>query len=391
MTEPLSDIVILDLSRLFPGGFCSLQLVDLGARVIKIEEPGVGDFYRAGSAKALMGEGYFAALNRGKESLSLNLKTPAGKKIFLKLLRSADVVIESFRPGRLKKLGLDYASLKRANRKIILCSISGYGQTGPYAQQAGHDINYMGYSGLLSLTGDAGDPSLPGFQLADLAGGGLYGVLAILAALRERDQSGQGTWIDLSMTEGALSLAGVHLTGESWEGHPKPQGKGLLNGGSVAYQIYRTRDGKAVALAALEAKFWAGLRQLIKLPEGLRSGFDVGAFKSDLKRRLRDFFVKHNRAELLKLAAPIEMCLSPVLTLAEVVRDPHLLARRIFSFFKGPGGRSIPFVRSPWRFNGKRRAVKVRAPRLGQHSRIILSELGYTNADLKEFRKEGVI
>jgi crotonobetainyl-CoA:carnitine CoA-transferase CaiB-like acyl-CoA transferase len=333
----------------------------------------------------------FTVRNRGKESLSLNLKTKPGKKIFLELLRSADVVIESFRPGRLKKLGFDYKRLRQINKRIILCSITGYGQSGPYAEKAGHDLNYLSLSGLLNFTGTEKGPNIPGFQSADMVGGGLYGALAILAALQERNKTGRGTWIDLSMTEAVMTLVGVHLTGDMWDGMTTGQGKGLLNGGAASYQIYGTRDARSVALAALEPKFWESFKSAISLKHASFSGFDPSVFSKALRNKLSGIFLKRTLADWMRLARRFDMCLTPVRSMKEVLRDPHFVARKIFSSLKGPRGRKVSCVRSPLVFDGRRLGSVKRAPSFGEHNGAILRQLGYDIAAIRRFKKDKVI
>src|SRR5439155_13050144 len=258
MSQPLSGIRILDLSRLLPGAYASQMLADYGADVIKIEEPGSGDYGRFMPPQLAGGMSlYFVAINRNKRSMTLNLKLQAGREIFLRMVRQADVVLESFRPGVMDRLGLGYEQLKEANPGIVYCGISGYGQDGPYRLRAGHDLNYAGYAGLLDYNrGPGGEPAMPPTQLGDLAGGSYMAVIGILAAVVGRAQTGEGRKIDVSMTEGVMSLlslvAGAYLnTGKA----PRP-GHSRLDGGLPCYNIYEAKDGKYVTLAALEPKFW---------------------------------------------------------------------------------------------------------------------------------------
>ncbi len=388
MKRPLEGLTVIDLSRLFPGGFCSLILADLGARIIKIEEPQVGDFYRQSEAGAIMGEGYFAALNRGKESLALDLKTKAGREVLLKLVARADIVLEGFRPGVLAKLGLSYQRLKQSNPKIILCSITGYGQSGPKAQDAGHDINYLSDTGLLALLGEG---KVPGIQIADMAGGGLYGVIAILAALQQRSQTGKGTWVDVAMTEGALSLAGVHLTGDLWQQAMGQLPQQLLTGASASYRVYHTKDKQAVAIAALEDKFWAAFRKLAKGINLPANSFDPRLFQSIYHAKISKLFRQYTAKQWIKLSKQAEFCFSIVKRLSEVAKDPHFLQRQVFLFMKGPRDKLIPFIKSPLVFGKKRHYTAKSAPSFGQHSARILKELGYEAQKIRDYKRKGVI
>jgi alpha-methylacyl-CoA racemase len=258
MSQPLSGIRILDLSRLLPGAYASQMLADFGADVIKIEEPGGGDYTRFLPPYSAGGMGvFFLAINRNKRSMTLNLKAAEGREIFLHLVKRADVLLESFRPGVLARLGLDYEQLKEINPRLIYCAISGYGQDGPYRLRAGHDLNYAGYAGLLHYNrGPNGEPAMPATQLGDLVGGSFMAVIGIMAALLGRGQTGEGQIVDVAMTEGVMALlpliSAIYLnTGEA----PGP-GMSSLDGGLPCYNIYETQDGKYLTLAALEYKFW---------------------------------------------------------------------------------------------------------------------------------------
>src|SRR6202162_348767 len=258
MSQPLSGIRILDLSRLLPGAYASQMLADFGADVIKIEEPGSGDYGRFMPPHGAGGMSlYFLAMNRNKRSMTLNLKKDEGRTIFQRLARQADVILESFRPGVMERLGLGYEQLKEINPRIVYCAISGYGQDGPYRLRAGHDLNYAGYAGLLHYNrGARGEPAMPPTQLGDLAGGSFMAAIGILTALVGREQSGAGRMVDVSMTEGVMALLPftdiAYLnTGEA----PIPV-RSALDGGLPCYNIYETQDGKYVTLAALEYKFW---------------------------------------------------------------------------------------------------------------------------------------
>ncbi len=260
---PLQGVRVLDLSRLLPGPFCSLILAERGAVVVKVEDPRQGDYLRAfPPARGGLG-GAFYALNRGKRSLALDLKAPAGREGLLRLLPRYRVVLESFRPGVMDRLGLGYEALRQANPEVILCSISGYGQDGPLRQRAAHDINYQALSGVLALGGEAGGaPALPGVQIADLAGGGLWPAVRILALLA----AGRGGHLDVSMTEGALSLLLPWLGNLALDGQPMRRGAEPLNGGAARYRPYRTADGRYLAVGALEPKFWSSLCAQLGIP-----------------------------------------------------------------------------------------------------------------------------
>src|SRR5574338_215255 len=263
LADALRGIRVLDLSRLLPGPYLTMVLADMGADVVKVEDPKLGDYLRAfPPAKGGM-SGRFLAINRGKRSLALDLKAAPARDAFLRMVEQADVVVESFRPGVMDKLGLGYATLAAKNPKIVVCSISGFGQTGPYVERAGHDLNYIALAGVLAMTGPAGGaPQMPGVQIADLAGGALWGATAILGALVGRDRTGKGAHLDISMTEGALALLAAEL-GNLDCGVGATRGASRLNGGVACYGIYKTKDARYLSVGALEPKFWIALNQAI--------------------------------------------------------------------------------------------------------------------------------
>jgi len=258
---PLAGIRILDLTRLLPGPVATLHLADFGADVIKIEDPQVGDYARTLGTGQGSDSAYFRMINRNKRGLQLDLKQPEGVAVFLRLAETADVVVESFRPGVMDKLGVGYAAVAAVNPKIAYCSISGYGQDGPYRDLAGHDINYLGYAGVLDQIGsEGGDPALPNFQIADLLGGALTAAMGILAVVLEAQRSGRGRYIDVAMTDSVLAHTYFSMLRLNDAGHSLPRGSDLLSGGLPCYAAYRCADGRHMAVGALEGKFWKTLR-----------------------------------------------------------------------------------------------------------------------------------
>ncbi|WP_225824034.1 CaiB/BaiF CoA transferase family protein [Streptomyces naphthomycinicus] len=268
---PLRGVKVLDLSTLLPGPLATLMLADAGADVIKLERPGRGDEMRGYEPKFGEASANYAILNRGKRAFAVDLKDPAQRDRVLRLAAEADVVIEQFRPGAADRLGLGYDAVKAVNTKVVYCSISGYGASGPQAARAGHDLNYLAESGLLGVVTDAtGAPSLPVTVIADIAGGTYPAVVNILLALRQSEQTGQGGHVEISMTHNLQTLAyGYVATHQAGGGWPRP-GAELLTGGSPRYHIYPTADGRHIACAALEQKFWERLTVLVGLPERFR-------------------------------------------------------------------------------------------------------------------------
>src|SRR5437764_3095256 len=288
---PLAGTRVLDLSRLLPGGYCTLLLADLGADVIKVEEPGKGDYIRwmppytsdGQSAPHLM-------LNRGKRSVTCNLKSDDGRAFLRDLARDADVLIESFRPGVLDRLGVGYEALRSVNPGLIFVAISGYGADGPYVHRAGHDINYLGYAGVLSITGhpQAG-PWQPGVQIGDLGGGGLMALVAILTALHARERTGEGQFCDVAMTDGAFSWLSIDASTYAVTGEPPTIGSERLNGGLAAYGVYRCSDDRYLTVGALERQFFDALTSALGVPELADWHIDP-ARQVELRQRLQDIF-----------------------------------------------------------------------------------------------------
>ena len=339
---PLRGIRVLDLTRLLPGAYCTLLLADMGADVIKVEEPKEGDYMRwtpplVGGQSAL-----FEALNRHKRSLGLDLKTESGRDALLRLVETAHVLVEGNRPGVMDRLGLGWHVLHARNPKLVMCSITGYGQQGPYASRAGHDLNYMAISGALGLNGPRGGPPVPlSVQVADIGGGGLKPAVAILGALLEIERGGDGTWIDSSMTEGAagfMTIAYATLAA----GERVARGDQRLTGRYPCYRVYECKDGRHYSVAALEPKFWRTLCEALDRPDLLEQQYSEDL---DSHRTVEEIFMTRTRDEWQQKLAGLDVCCEPVLDVDEV--DPRLRQAR-------PG----------------------RAPQLGEHTEELLRELG---------------
>jgi alpha-methylacyl-CoA racemase len=393
MNLPLNGIRILDISRLVPGAYASQMMADFGADVIKVEEPGNGDYSRSMQPSGPGGMGlYFLALNRNKRSITLNLKTERGREIFLRMVDKADVVLESFRPGVLERLGLGYEQLKKQNRGIIYCAVSGYGQDGPYQQRAGHDLNYAGYAGLLHYNRSThGEPVMPPTQFGDLAGGGQMAVIGILTALVGRTQTGEGCKIDASMTEGLLSLLSLSATTYLNTGKvPKP-GQSTLDGGLPCYNIYETRDGKHVTLAALEPKFWQTFCTRIGHLELLPFHTPVGSAESSEARDiLKAIFKTRTRDEWVAELAEIDACVGPIYDIGEVLQDPQVQAKNV-SVTGDIDGEPFASLTSFPRISDVKVEQRYAPPRLGQHTEEILQDIGYSEAEITHLREERII
>lgn len=382
--QPLMNTVILDLTRLLPGGFCTLILADLGATVLKIEEPGRGDYLRAFPPLGNTQSRLFTALNRGKRSLTLNLKTEEGRAILLELARSADVLIESFRPGVLARLGFDAAALHAVNPGLIVCAISGYGQHGPLRERVGHDLNYLGYAGALPFfqPRGGGTPLVPGLQIADIGGGAYTATIGILAALLERQRTGQGRVLDIAMTDGVLHWLALYAA-EWWAtGSVKAGGRGSLSGGYACYSVYATADGRALTVAPVEPHFWANLCHMLDRADYIPLQY---ASWPEQQRMFADFdalFASRTLDEWLAFFGDAEVCVGPALTLEEALQ---LHQDRQFTLDQPGEG---PLRQLGGLFDS---TSEQPAPALGEHTEATLHALGRSAAEVDDLRQRGVV
>lgn len=361
-TLPLAGIKVLDFSTLLPGPLAGLLLAEAGADVIKVERPGGEDMrrYRIAFGEA---SANFALLNRGKRSLCLDLKNEADRSRLEPYLAAADVLIEQFRPGVMERLGLGFDRLRRINRGLIYCAITGYGQQGARRDTAGHDLNYMAETGLLGLTRDAdGAPVVPPVLAADIGGGALPAVINILLALRQRDATGEGCQLDIAMADNLFTFAywglGAGFTAADW---PRP-GRELITGGSPRYRIYRTADDQYLAVAPIEERFWQTFCDAIGLPIEQR---DDASEPSRVIEAVSQRIGSATAREWQQRLAGLDACVSVVTSLQEAVADPAFAARGLFSRHVSYGGQSIPALPVPIAPNLRRRASNLGYAHLG--------------------------
>ncbi len=387
----LKSIKVLDLTRLLPGGYCTQLLGDMGAEIIKIEQPGIGDYMRWMPPHIKKESGLFLAINRNKKSLTLNLKTSRGQEIFYRLVESADVIIEGYRPGVVKRLGVDYVTVKTFNPKVIYCSLSGYGQDGPYRDWVGHDINYIGIGGILNITGTTEEPIIPGVQIADLAGGGMLAAIAILTALFAREQTGIGQYIDVAMLDGVVSWLSIHA-GKYFVDQEIPiRGNMPLSGGTASYNIYKTKDSKWISLGILEKQFWTNLCKVIGREDLEEAPYFELSNREELKSILQAIFRTKNQIEWIKLLNSADVPCGPIYTIDEVFKDPQVLHRGMFREIDHPIEGRIKQLGIPIKFSETPGQLRLPPPQLGEHTVEILQSLGYTDKQIQDFRIKGVI
>ena len=390
----LEGLKVLDLSRLLPGGFCSLLLADLGAEVLKVEDTGMGDYVRWAEPKYEGAEesadsALFLALNRGKRSIRVNLKEERGREVLLRLVRQHDVLLESFRPGVLDRLGVGYERLREENPRLVYCAITGYGQDGPFRDRSGHDMNYLGLIGMLGLTGETdGPPVQPAGQIADIGGGALMAAFGILAALRERDRSGLGQLVDISMADGALSwlalVAGRYLC----ERDVPRRGRLELAGGLICYRPYACKDGW-VTLGALEPKFWQAWCQGVGREDLIPKQFEPPG--SDAHAEVERIFLERGRDEWQEFASNHDCCLEPVLDLGEALDSELVRAREMVVELDQPGTDGVPQLGVPVKLSRTPGQVRDPGPVLGEHTRDVLAGLGYSDEDVKALEESGAV
>jgi crotonobetainyl-CoA:carnitine CoA-transferase CaiB-like acyl-CoA transferase len=354
----------------------------MGAEVIKVEEPGRGDYIRSLPPYQNGVSVAFEMLNRGKKSITLNLETKQGQEILKRLVTKVDVFLESFRPGTTKKLGCDFESLQKSNARIIYCSLTGFGQTGPYRDLPGHDINVIALSGFLSLNGP--EPTVPSLQVGDLAGG-MLAAISITTALFAKQYTTQAQYIDASILDALLSWLVIPLTLQLG-GYPR-----MLGGDSPFYRLYRTRDAKLVAIGAIESKFWEGLCKLIKRPDIIPDQYSPEPRRSEVIKVIESAFLTKTSDEWFRIMSEHDLPCTPILSLDEVIRDPQVRSRQMILEKEPSGSSRVPYVGNPCKISDLGQIELIPSPKLGEHSAEILREIGYSNSTIQNFIESGVI
>ncbi len=379
MTTPLGKYRMLDLSRQLPGPFCSTILADLGMDVLTIAAP--GDPFGVG----------IPFLARNKRSMTLNLKSEAGREVLYRLVEQADVLLEGFRPGVTARLGIDYSTLAARNPRLVYCSISGYGQDGPYRDRVGHDVNYLGYGGVLEFIGEAGQrPVIPGVQIADIGGGSLMAAIGILTALLAREQTGRGQAIDIAMLDGVIAWNVYHMLLHQLSGKLPGRGTEQLTGRFACYAVYETRDGRYLTIGAYEQHFWATLCRHFGREEWIAEQWTEGEKREEILRFFQAKFREKTLAEWMAELGPLDICVGPVSTLDEVYADPQVRHRKSILEVEGPFG-TMRMPACPVRLSETPPTVRTPPPVFGADTDAVLASLGFDAAETARLRREGVV
>lgn len=392
MARPLAGLKVLDFSTLLPGPYATQILADMGAEVLRVEAFGRADLARNMPPFVTKGiSAIHATLNRNKQSLGLNLKKPQAVNIVRQLVEEYDVVIEQFRPGVMQRFGLGYDDLKAINPKVIYCSITGYGQTGPLKDRAGHDINYLALSGLASYSGrkETG-PVLSGTQLADIAGGSHHAVMGIMAAVIQRQTTGEGQFVDVSMTDCAFALNAMSgAAGLASDSSPQAGGE-MLNGG-IFYDYYQTSDERWFSVGSLEPQFAMGLFQALGHPEWVTRAADMSPkSQGELKRDIQGVFSSRTFSEWIEIFDRFDVCVEPVLTLQEAANHQHVVERELVRDVPVNEELTVHQIANPIKFSGSECEYKRAGGKVGSDNRVVLENLGYVESDIEKMLEEGV-
>lgn len=395
MPGVLEGVKILDLTRLLPGPYGTMLLGDMGAEIVKIEDARAMDMTRMMPPAKKDMSAFFAHLNRNKRSIKLNLKKPEGVEILKKLAAEYDVLIEQFRPGVMDRLGVGYEDIKKVNPSIIYCAITGYGQDGPYRDRAGHDLNYLAIAGVLGLSGDKnGEPTFPGVQAADLAGGGMFAAMGILGAVIKKLNTGKGQYVDISMTDSMFSWVSIHSVRYLMDDRiPVGRRQMELNGRLINYDIYKTRDGKYMTIGALEPKFWDAFCKAVDRKDLIPKNFSVGEERIKYGKEMEEIIGSKTRDEWVKFIEEtgLDACFEPVLEVPEALEHPQNKARGLVREYDHPHVGKIPQIMTPIKYSDDPVDIFIGAPRAGEHTDEILKEVGYSDEEISRLKEAKVV
>ncbi|MFC1825367.1 CaiB/BaiF CoA transferase family protein [Thermodesulfobacteriota bacterium] len=392
MFAPLKGIKVLDCTRLIPYQYCTMILGDLGAEVLKVEEPKEGDYGRWGDAEKTYESTAFLLANRNKKSMKLNLKSEKGVEIFKRLAAVHDVIIESFRPGVMDRLGVGYEEIQAVKPDIIYCSATGFGQKGPYKRKAGHDINYLAISGILACTGMHTDrPVIPGVPFGDMAGGGLFPALAVIAAILERERTGKGQFIDVAQTDVLTSMNILNFA----EGLANKKGRLSrpfnIRGTSLCYNTFKTSDGKFISLGALEDKFWGNFCRATGREDLIEKHLVPYENGTETTEELKTLFAGKTQNDWVAILEKVDTCFAPVLSPDDALEDPHLKERGMITAMDDPVRGETVQIGFPAMFSEGLDNKRSPAPHFGEHTNEFLTGLGYSPAQIEKLQEEGII
>ena len=390
--RPLDGIRVLDLSRLLPGPYATHILASFGAEVIKVERPGEGDYMRGYLPKVQGVNAAFLTINRGKKSVAIDLQHEGGKEAFIDLAKKCDVLLDGFRPGVMERLGLGYEQLKTVNPKLIYAALTGYGQTGPYSQMAGHDLNYIAFAGMLDLLGESdGMPAVPGVQIADVAAGALPTVIGILLALQQRSKTGKGQSVDISMFDSVIGLMPVQIANYTATKRRPKRGHERLFGRYACYNIYPVRNSRYLAVAALEPKFWEALCLAIDREDLIEDQYVEGDVQEILKAELTRTFQKKEVSEWMEIFSEADVCVTEVREISRVVQDDSVAERRMVTPIRGADGGVYEQLGVFPKLSETPGYVTGEVPARGGNTREILKSLDYTPERIDELLEAKVI
>ena len=392
MTLPLEGIRILDLSQLLPGSLCTQILADLGAEVLKIENPQGGDGFRWTPPIVKTLGSFFHVTNRNKKGIKLNLRDPRGREVFLRMVPKADVLLDNFRPGAMQRMGLGYEDLKVINPGLIYCSLTGFGQTGPYRDRAAHDLNFLSIAGVLDLLGEKGGrPIVPAVQMAGAGGGSLNAALGILASLFRRERTGAGQYLDVAILDGLNPFMALAMSQYLADGQLPQRGETLVGGGYAFYNVYETGDGKFLALGSLEEKFWIEFCKAIGREDLIKEQFVPSPRQDEVIAEIRAIMLQKTRQEWVDLLSQYDTCFSPVNSVEEALQDPQIQHRGLWFQGQHPVDGEVGQMSFPIKFSEDQPGWRMAPPSFGEHTEEVLRELGYSAEEIADFTAQGII